>query len=93
MKTLKDIKARAHSLLEAHLDKHSQCLMKPPGFMTEWEMSQFLIGLEEVGEDIFDFKDESDHEDSSPPATKEDMLTMIHEIKEMLSEENGGSDE
>jgi len=58
MKTLENIKARAHSLLEAHLDRSAQGLMKPSGYMTEWEMSNFLVGLEDIGEAIFDFKDE-----------------------------------
>jgi len=89
MKTLKEIKALAHSLLESHLDKSAQGLMKPSGYMTEWEMSNFLVGLEDIGEAIFDFKDESDHEEM----TNLEAAAFIAEARQEIENGEGAADE
>jgi len=59
MKTMKDIKALAHSLLESHLDKSSRGLMKPSGLRNEREVNRFLVGLGDIGEDILNYEDVS----------------------------------
>jgi hypothetical protein len=57
MITIERIKERAHSLLESHIDK-SRCLLKPAAHMNDWEISNFLVGFEDIGDAVLSLKED-----------------------------------